>query len=61
MKITDPSLKNDPDARIYPRAGCGILRSKNEGGTTFTVCDECWDEHFSKEGPEVEAHNALRA
>jgi len=33
---------NDDD-RIYPCDGCGKLRSKNEGGTTFTVCDACWD------------------
>ncbi len=31
------------DDRIYPCRQCGVLRSKNEGGTTFTVCDECWD------------------
>lgn len=31
------------DERIYPCADCGTLRSKAEGGTTFTVCDECWD------------------
>lgn len=31
------------EARIYPCAKCGVLRSKSEGGTTFTVCDECWD------------------
>lgn len=29
--------------RIYPCAKCGIMRSKAEGGTTFTVCDACWD------------------
>jgi hypothetical protein len=33
---------NDRD-RVYPCADCGTLRSKNEGGTTFTVCDKCWD------------------
>lgn len=31
------------DKRIYPCIECGVMRSKNEGGTTFTVCDECWD------------------
>lgn len=35
--------KDDPNARIYPCKRCGKMRSKNEGGTTFTVCDECWD------------------
>ena len=29
--------------RIHPCAECGVMRSKAEGGTTFTVCDECWD------------------
>lgn len=27
----------------YPCAKCGKLRTKAQGGTTFTVCDECWD------------------
>lgn len=27
----------------YPCAKCGTLRTKSEGGTVFTVCDECWD------------------
>jgi len=36
----------DDDKKIYPCDDCGKLRSKNEGGTTFTVCDECWDKHF---------------
>ncbi len=31
------------DPRIYPCKKCGMLRSKAEGGTTFTVCDACWD------------------
>lgn len=31
------------DERIYPCARCGVMRSKAEGGTVFTVCDECWD------------------
>lgn len=39
---------DDDDKRIYPCDKCGKLRSKNEGGTTFTVCDECWDKHFCK-------------
>lgn len=33
------------DARIYPCSLCGTMRSKNEGGTTFTVCDDCYDKH----------------
>ena len=27
----------------HPCAKCGTLRTKSEGGTVFTVCDECWD------------------
>jgi hypothetical protein len=38
------------NARIYPCVECGKMRSKDEGGTTFTVCDECWDKaHPHKE------------
>jgi hypothetical protein len=29
--------------KLYPCAECGKLRTKDEGGTTFTVCDECWE------------------
>ena len=38
----------DLDARIYPCRTCGKMRSKNEGGTTFTVCDTCWDKHWAE-------------
>jgi len=37
--------------RIYPCAACGTMRSKPEGGTTFTVCDECWDKEHPKSRP----------
>ena len=37
-----PKLRPDT-GRIYPCAECGIMRTKDEGGTTFTVCDDCWD------------------
>lgn len=37
----------------YPCADCGKLRTKDEGGTTFTVCDECWDKHHSAPTPAV--------
>lgn len=36
--------------RIYPCADCGKMRTKEEGGTAFTVCDECWDKRFDKKG-----------
>lgn len=35
-----------PDSeRIYPCIYCNTMRTKAEGGTTFTVCDECWGKH----------------
>lgn len=34
---------------IYPCADCGVMRTEAEGGTTFTVCDDCWDKHFRPE------------
>jgi hypothetical protein len=37
--------------RIYPCKKCGKLRSKDEGGTTFTLCDECWDKEYKKHHP----------
>lgn len=30
------------EPKLYPCAECGALRSKDEGGTVFTVCDDCW-------------------
>jgi hypothetical protein len=41
------------DENLYPciTPGCKTMRTKAEGGTTFTVCDECWD---AKEGAKVE-------
>ncbi len=29
--------------KMYPCDDCGELRSKDEGGTVFTVCEGCWD------------------
>lgn len=36
----------EDNERKYPCADCGTMRSKNEGGTTFTVCDECWEKRY---------------
>jgi len=36
------------EAGEYTCADCGKLRTKAEGGTTFTVCDECWDKHYAE-------------
>ena len=33
------------DDQLYPCNDCGTLRTKAEGGTVFTVCDDCWDKH----------------
>ena len=35
-------VATDPE-RIYPCDRCGLMRTKAEGGTVFTVCDACWD------------------
>lgn len=37
------------DPRVYPCDHCGRMRNKAEGGTIFTLCDECWDKHFKKD------------
>lgn len=34
------------DEQLYPCDDCGVLRTKAEGGTVFTVCDGCWDKHY---------------
>lgn len=31
------------DDKKYPCEKCGKLRTKDEGGAVFTVCDDCWD------------------
>ena len=33
--------------QLYSCVECGVLRTKAEGGTVFTVCDDCWDKHHS--------------
>jgi hypothetical protein len=48
------------DARIYPCADCGLMRSRSEGGTTFTVCDVCWDKAYPT-APAPDAGAAERA
>lgn len=40
--------KESGSARIYPCQDCGQMRSAEEGGATFTVCDECWEKHYAK-------------
>ena len=36
------------EGRTYPCNDCGKLRTADEGGTTFTVCDECWDKRYGE-------------
>ena len=38
------------EEQLYPcnYPGCKVMRTKAEGGTTFTVCDEHWDDHIKK-------------
>ncbi len=45
----------------YPCADCGAPRTRAEGGTTFKVCEACWDKHYAKEaGPAAGAGEATR-
>ena len=50
----------DTDRR-YPCDKCGVLRTKTEGGTTFTVCDACWDERAERDAQENRPEGALDA
>lgn len=36
--------------KLYPCAGCGLMRNINEGGRIFTICDACWDKPSPPEG-----------
>lgn len=44
-----------PEPERYACARCGVLRTKAEGGTTFTVCDECWEKEHPMLPPEPPA------
>lgn len=44
-------MENDDicdEFHMYPCIRCGVFRTKAEGGTTFTVCDKCWDIEHEK-------------
>jgi hypothetical protein len=44
MTSPDASVtRRDENEPMYPCIRCGKCRTKAEGGTTFTVCDTCWD------------------
>lgn len=36
------------DIKIFPCDNCQKLRSFNEGGNIFTLCDRCWDLYYTK-------------
>lgn len=40
-------LRVEPPPGIYPCSECGKPRTRDEGGTVFTVCDSCWDAHLA--------------
>ena len=42
----------------YPCVDCGKPRTKAEGGTTFTVCDECWDKRPKSNLATIQAQSA---
>ena len=39
--------KDGGEEPTYPCDKCGKARTVAEGGTTFTVCDECWDRKYA--------------
>lgn len=41
----------DKDAEIFPCQDCGKMRSKNQGGTIFTVCESCWEKKYPPDSP----------
>jgi len=47
------------EPRIYPCRLCPTMRSKSEGGTTFTVCDECWETEAARRKPAVPVTGAV--
>ena len=47
-QLANWSVVPAPAEKQYPCAECGVMRSKDEGGTTFTVCDGCWDKSHAK-------------
>ena len=52
--MTPDKSKQDDNSEIYPCADCGKLISKNQGGTVFTVCEECWDKKYGKSKQGIE-------
>ena len=52
-----PTPPTEPKKELYPCDTCGTMRTKAEGGTTFTVCDECWDKEHPKTAEPLEPTN----
>jgi hypothetical protein len=59
---TDPAPADETtmtDERIYPCLHCPTMRTKAEGGTVFSVCDDCWDKaHPPKKTRKVKVSHA---
>jgi len=51
-KVTCKRCRKSLDSTepTYPCKSCGKPRTKAEGGTTFTVCDACWDKPSDQKG-----------
>lgn len=49
VRVTVEALTGGRES-IYPCDKCGTPRTKAEGGTTFTVCDACWDKDLALTG-----------
>jgi hypothetical protein len=43
--LATPTFSGEKEKQ-YPCVDCGKLRTKDEGGTTFAVCDECWEKKY---------------
>ena len=41
-----------PQEKKYPCLVCGKLRTKDDDGTTFTVCEECWEKEHPLQPPQ---------
>jgi hypothetical protein len=46
--------KLQEEEKLYPCDNCPTMRTKAEGGSTFTVCDPCWDKLHPAEPPAEE-------
>ena len=53
LRLLFPEVFEEEEKK-YPCAKCGLMRTKAGGGTTFTVCDDCWDEKEEKKESELD-------